>query len=77
MAISEQYLPPESMAAASFATSLAAKFVHRGGNPVDLFSALAGIVCSKEPKLGAECLVALEGAIDGGGVTAKTHASSD
>jgi hypothetical protein len=66
MTISKQDAPPESMIGAAFADSLAKKFASQGGNPVDLFVALAGVVCGKDQKLGADCLTALEGVIDGG-----------
>ncbi len=48
----KQDVPPESMMGAALADSLAKKFVSQGGNPADLFVALAGVICEKDQKLG-------------------------
>jgi hypothetical protein len=75
MIISKQDVPPESLTGSAFADSLAKKFASQGGNPADLFVALAGVVCGKDQKLGADCLMALEGVIDGG-ANAETRVPS-
>jgi hypothetical protein len=58
--------PPESaMTGAAFADSLAKKYASQGKNPADLFIALAGLISGRSPQVAAECLMALEGAVDG------------
>jgi hypothetical protein len=60
-----QELPSTAMEGASFADSLSKKAESQGMRPADLFIALAGLIYGLSPKIGAECLIALEGAIDG------------
>jgi hypothetical protein len=68
-------LPESAKAGAAFADSLAKRFMSQGKNPADLFIALAGLISGRSPIVGAECLMALEGAVDGG-ASAKTPAPS-
>jgi len=58
-------LPESAMTAAAFADSLAKRFASQGKNPADLFIALAGLISGRSPQVAAECLMALEGAVDG------------
>jgi hypothetical protein len=66
MANSDQEIPFDSLAAASFAHSLVERFRSQGKNPDDLFVALAGLICGGDSQLGADCLKALDGAIERG-----------
>jgi hypothetical protein len=60
-----QDLPPSAMEGAAFADSLAKKAASQGKSPANLFIALAGLIYGLSPKIGADCLIALEGTIDG------------
>jgi len=59
-----QDLPDCAITGAAFADSLAKKFASHGGAPDALFIALAGLIYGLSPKIGADCLMALEGMID-------------
>jgi len=58
-------LPDSAISGAAFADSLVKRFVSQGKNPADLFITLAGLISGRSPIIGAECLMALEGAVDG------------
>jgi hypothetical protein len=60
-----QELPDCAMTGAAFADSLSKKFASQGGTPATLFIALAGLIYGLSPKIGADCLMALDGVIDG------------
>jgi hypothetical protein len=64
-------LPGCAMTGAAFADSLAKKFACQGGTPATLFIALAGLIYGLSPKIGADCLMALEGMIDGVAIEGK------
>jgi hypothetical protein len=68
-------LPDSAKAGAAFADSLATRYASQGKNPADLFIALAGLISGRSPQVAAECLMALEGAVDGSAI-AKTPAPS-
>jgi hypothetical protein len=57
-----QELPDCAMTGAAFADSLSKKFAR---TPATLFIALAGLIYGLSPKIGADCLMALDGVIDG------------
>jgi hypothetical protein len=56
-------VPDEALWAASFAQSLVADYIGRGGDPQDLFTAFAGLVCARDGSIAGDCLLALEGAL--------------
>jgi len=56
-------IPISVLSAAAFAESLALQYEQRGGNPRDLFTALAGLVSLRDKVVSADCLIALEGAL--------------
>ncbi len=71
MGISDNELPASALAGVAFASSLAEAYSLRGNGGKDLFVALAGLVCVRYPQVGAECLKALDDALESRAANAK------
>jgi hypothetical protein len=57
-------LPDSALNGARFAESIAQRWEAKGGKAADLFVAISGLISGKSPIVGAECLIALERAVD-------------
>jgi hypothetical protein len=53
-------LPPQAFEAAAFADKLAQEYEKQGGTIRSLFVGFAGLVSARAPKVGADCLIALD-----------------
>ncbi|EJW11237.1 hypothetical protein A33M_3315 [Rhodovulum sp. PH10] len=53
-------LTAREIGAVAAANSIAEQFERNGGQLRDLFAALAGLVCSADPRVWDDCLTALE-----------------